>query len=236
MKFKSFLSEARTVAGEAAAKRGLQHVGHGYYADSTGQIVAKSEGGERLVTVSRDEAEQATASTENGAIEQEGNDSVNDLGNIAITFGRFNPPTVGHEKLLSKVAESSKGGDYRIYPSRTVDPKKNPLEPAEKINYLKKMFPDHAEAIQNDPDKGNIFNVLASINEEGYSSITMVVGSDRVAEFNDLLQKYNGQAYNFEELKVVSGGQRDPDAEGVEGMSASKMRAFAAERKPRRFC
>ena len=82
---------------------------------------------------------------------------------------------------------------------------------------------------ENDPDKGNIFNVLSSINEEGYSSVTMVVGSDRVAEFNDLLQKYNGQAYNFEELKVVSGGQRDPDAEGVEGMSASKMRAFAAE-------
>ena len=130
MKFKQFLSEARTVAGEAAAKRGLQHVGHGYYADRTGQIVAKSEGGERLVTVSRDEAEQATASAENGAVEQEGNDSVNDLGNIAITFGRFNPPTVGHEKLLSKVAESSKGGEYRIYPSRTVDAKKNPLEPA----------------------------------------------------------------------------------------------------------
>lgn len=229
MKFKQFLSEARTVAGEAAAKRGLTHVGHGYYADRTGQIVAKSEGGERLVTVSRDEAEQATASAENGAVEQEGNDSVNDLGNIAITFGRFNPPTVGHEKLLSKVAESSQGGEYRIYPSRTVDAKKNPLEPAEKINYLKKMFPDHADAIQNDPDKGNIFNVLSSINEEGYSSVTMVVGSDRVAEFNDLLQKYNGQAYNFEELKVVSGGQRDPDAEGVEGMSASKMRAFAAE-------
>ena len=111
MKFKQFLSEARTVAGEAAAKRGLQHVGHGYYADRTGQIVAKSEGGERLVTVSRDEAEQATASAENGAVEQEGNDSVNDLGNIAITFGRFNPPTVGHEKLLSKVAESSKAGE-----------------------------------------------------------------------------------------------------------------------------
>jgi len=229
MRFASFITEARTVAGEAAAKRGLQHVGHGYYADRTGQIVAKSEGGQRLVAVSPEEAAQAQASAENGAAEDEGNASVEDLGAIAITFGRFNPPTIGHEKLLDTVASMSEGGDYRIYPSRSVDPKKNPLEPKEKISYMKQMYPSHKDNIVNESDKGNIFNVLSAINEEGYSSVTMVVGSDRVAEFSNLLNKYNGTAYNFEELKVESAGERDPDAEGVEGMSASKMRAFAAE-------
>ena len=224
MKFKSFLSEARTVAGEAAAKRGLQHVGHGYYADSTGQIVAKSEGGERLVTVSRDEAEQATASTENGAIEQEGNDSVNDLGNIAITFGRFNPPTVGHEKLLQAAKKASAGGDLKIYPSRTQDNKKNPLDPDMKVSYMRKMFPKYEEQIVNDSEMISIFNVLTTAYEEGYKNVNIIVGADRQAEFENLANKYNKDLYDFKQIRVISAGVRDADAEGVEGMSASKMR------------
>ena len=234
MKFASFISEARTVAGEAAAKRGLTHVGHGYYADRSGTIVAKSEGGQRLVGVSPDEAAQAQANAEDGAAEDEANSTTEDLGTIAITFGRFNPPTIGHEKLLDRVSSVAEG-DYRIYPSRSVDPKKNPLEPKEKIKFMQEMYPAHKDAIVNDAEKGNIFNVLAALNEEGYSSVTMVVGSDRVAEFSNLLNKYNGTAYNFEELKVESAGERDPDAEGVEGMSASKMRAFAAEGNLKEF-
>ena len=215
-------------------KRGLTHVGHGYYADRSGTIVAKSEGGQRLVGVSPDEAAQAQANAEDGAAEDEANSTTEDLGTIAITFGRFNPPTIGHEKLLDRVSSVAEG-DYRIYPSRSVDPKKNPLEPKEKIKFMQEMYPAHKDAIVNDAEKGNIFNVLAALNEEGYSSVTMVVGSDRVAEFSNLLNKYNGTAYNFEELKVESAGERDPDAEGVEGMSASKMRAFAAEGNLKEF-
>jgi len=235
MKFTQFLTEARTVAGETAAKRGLTHVGHGYYADKSGAIVAKSEKGQRLVAVTPDEAAVAQQGAEDGAVEDEGNASVEDLGAIAITFGRFNPPTVGHEKLINAVEQMSSGGTYRIYPSRSVDPKKNPLEPKEKINFMKQMYPSASEAIVNDEAMSNIFNVLSALNEEGYSSVTMVVGSDRVSEFSNLLTKYNGTAYNFEELKVESAGERDPDADGVEGMSASKMRAFAAEGNLKEF-
>lgn len=235
MKFTQFLTEARTVAGETAAKRGLTHVGHGYYADKSGAIVAKSEKGQRLVAVTPEEAAVAQQGAEDGAAEDEGNASVQDLGSIAITFGRFNPPTIGHEKLISAVEQAGAGGAYRIYPSRSVDPKKNPLEPKEKINFMKQMYPTASEAIVNDEGMSNIFNVLSALNEEGYSSVTMVVGSDRVSEFSNLLTKYNGTAYNFEELKVESAGERDPDADGVEGMSASKMRAFAAEGNLKEF-
>lgn len=235
MKFTHFLAEARTVAGETASKRGLVHVGHGYYADKSGQIVAKSEQGQRLVAVTPDEASAAQQGAETGATEDDANSSVEDLGAIAITFGRFNPPTVGHEKLIKAVESVGSGGAYRIYPSRSVDPKKNPLEPSEKINFMKQMYPSASEAIVNDESMSNIFNVLSALNEEGYSSVTMVVGSDRVSEFSNLLTKYNGTAYNFEELKVESAGERDPDADGVEGMSASKMRAFAAEGNLKEF-
>lgn len=229
MKLSQFLKEARTVAGEAAAKRGLSHAGHGYYADRQGNIVAKSEGGERLVAVSKKEADQATQGANQGAEEDayKQENGGEGLGTIALTFGRFNPPTIGHEKLLDAVA--SEGADaYRIYPSRTVDPKKNPLEPESKIQYMQQMFKEHSDAIVNDGDMSNIFNVLSTLNQEGYSGVTMVVGSDRVSEFKGLLEKYNGVAYDFEELAVVSAGERDPDSDGVEGMSASKMRAFAA--------
>ncbi|MBU38014.1 MAG: hypothetical protein CMA59_00665 [Euryarchaeota archaeon] len=229
MKFTNFISEARTAAGETAAKRGLQHVGHGYYADRSGTIVAKSEGGQRLVPVDPQEAEVVQQDAATGFEEDEANGSVEDKGEVAMTFGRFNPPTIGHQKVFDKVASESTG-EYRIYPSRKVDPKQNPLQPVEKINFMKKMFPNHAEAIQNDDKMGNIFDVLNALNEEGYSSIKMIVGDDRVSEFSSLLEKYNGVAYNFEEgLEVKSAGARDPDAEGAEGMSASKMRAFAAE-------
>lgn len=230
MKLSQFLSEARTVAGEAASKRGLTHAGHGYYADRQGNIVAKSVGGERLVAVDKSEAQQAQQGAEQGSAEDahKEENGGEGLGHIALTFGRFNPPTIGHEKLLDTVA--AEGADnYRIYPSRTVDRKSNPLEPESKIQFMQSMFSEHSEAIVNDADMSNIFNVLTTLNQEGYSGVTMVVGSDRVSEFKGLLEKYNGVAYDFEELEVVSGGERDPDAEGVEGMSASKMRAFAAE-------
>ena len=227
MKFSQFLTEARTVAGDAAAKRGLQHVGHGYYADRSGQIVAKSEKGQRLVAVDRAEAQAAQAGAEQGAAEDEHLTNGEGLGTIAVTFGRFNPPTIGHEKLLDAVAKEGVD-NYRIYPSRTVDPKKNPLEPELKVQFMNEMYPSHSEAIVNDSGMSNIFNVMVALQDEGYTGVTLVVGSDRVSEFKSLLEKYNGQAYEFEELNVVSAGERDPDAEGVEGMSASKMRAFAA--------
>jgi hypothetical protein len=93
-----------------------------------------------------------------------------------------------------------------------------------KISFMKKMFPDFKEIIINDDNMRSIFDVLINANEEGYSSVNIVVGSDRQAEFENLAQKYNGDLYNFDLIRVVSAGVRDADADGVEGMSASKMR------------
>ena len=150
---------------------------------------------------------------------------------VVITFGRFNPPTTGHEKLLksaSAEADRSKS-DFRVYPSRSVDSKKNPLQPGTKIEYMQKMFPDYADNIKDDANARTIFDVLVACQNIGYKAVTIVVGQDRLSEFQSLAQKYNGDLYEFEEIKVISAGTRDADAEGLEGMAASKMRAAAAE-------
>jgi phosphopantetheine adenylyltransferase len=155
-------------------------------------------------------------------------------GHVTFTFGRFNPPTVGHEKLIEKVHSISKGS-YRIYASQSHDAKKNPLDYNTKIKFMRKMFPRHARNIINDVKIKTAFDALDSLYAQGYRQVTFVVGSDRVEEFNKTLNKYNGEKratgfYNFEGgVQVVSAGERDPDAEDVSGMSASKMRAAAGD-------
>ena len=120
-------------------------------------------------------------------------------------------------KAADKVAM---GGPLKIYPSRTQDSKKNPLDPDMKISFMKKLFPDFEENIINDGEMKSIFNVLIAADEEGYKNVNIVVGADRQAEFENLATKYNGELYNFDDIRVVSAGIRDADAEGVEGMSA----------------
>ena len=147
---------------------------------------------------------------------------------IAFTFGRFNPPTIGHEKLINAVKAAA--GKYRIYVSKTHDIKKNPLDYNTKMQYLNAMFP--AANISNDKMK-TILEIVVSLYDEGWENITLVVGDDRIADFDKMLNTYNGVEgkahgyYNFNSINVVSAGQRDPDAEGAEGMSASKMRSAA---------
>ena len=143
---------------------------------------------------------------------------------VTVAFGRFNPPTIGHEKLMKAADKVAMGGPLKIYPSRTQDSKKNPLDPDMKISFMKKLFPDYEENIINDGEMKSIFNVLIAADEEGYDNVNIVVGADRQAEFENLATKYNGELYNFKDIRVVSAGIRDADAEGVEGMSASKMR------------
>jgi hypothetical protein len=152
-----------------------------------------------------------------------------DKGTLTIAFGRFNPPTTGHEKLLDTVANIADKGEYRIYPSRSNDPKKNPLDPDTKISMMRRMYPKHGERIVNDEGSKTIFDVLKKAHEDGYSGVNIVVGSDRQAEFQKLATKYNGDLYDFKNLNIVSAGERDPDAEDVTGMSASKLRKAAAE-------
>ena len=152
-----------------------------------------------------------------------------DLGPLTVTFGRFNPPTIGHKKLLDAAKKAAGKGSLKVYPSRTQDKKKNPFDADEKVDMMKQMFPDHSESIVNDPNARTIFDVLKPAHQDGYSSVKIVVGGDRVKEFGKLSGDYNGQLYDFSGMETVSAGERDPDAEGVEGMSASKMREAAAE-------
>ena len=156
-------------------------------------------------------------------------------GQIVFAFGRFNPPTTGHEKLISKVAQVAGSSPYRIYPSFSQNPKKDPLPHALKVAYMRKMFPKHSRNIVADKDAKTAINVAVKLYDEGFRDLVMVAGSDRIREFSSLLKTYNGVEgkrhgfYKFDNINVVSAGERDPDAEGVEGMSASKMRAAAVD-------
>ena len=247
--FFNFLSEARkTRASEKAKRLGLTSDGKGNWVDRGGNIKARTQGGELVFVdsrqVARDErdaeekevrkdteerASQADSAqpTEGEKEEEEGGEGKSGK-TITLVFGRFNPPTVGHKKLLD-AAKSISDGDMKIYPSRSYDPKKNPLDPNQKVAIMKKMFPDHTDNIVNDEGVRSIFDALKLANEEGYSNVKIVVGSDRVAEFDSLAQKYNGELYEFEDIETISAGERDSEGEGVEGMSASKMRKAASE-------
>ena len=227
-KFNAFLIEAqRSFAAKAAEKLNLKHVGYGKYADPSGNVTHMSKDG-KLVKITK---QDLARTQQNGGEETEGGEGQVDQGAISITFGRFNPPTIGHEKLLKKVAQQAKssGGTYRIYPSRTEDPKKNPLDTGTKVRFMRQAYPDHANSIIDNEEMRTIFDVLSGLDADGYSSVNIVVGGDRVSEFNSLATKYNGDLYTFDDIKVVSAGDRDPDGEGVEGMSASKMRKAAME-------
>jgi len=242
-----FLSEA-SAASMQAKKLNLKSDGHGGWLDTRGKFVATTEDGKlKFVDKKKPKGQdeptgkpRAAAQPEpekdpkKGAPQATGKEapkgsegdqtSSAPAETITVAFGRFNPPTVGHGKLLSAAKKASAGGDLKIYPSRTQDPKKNPLDPDMKISYMKKMFPDYKENIVNDDEMKSIFNVLTTAGEQGYKNVNIIVGSDRQSEFDNLAQKYNGDLYDFEQINVISAGVRDADAEGVEGMSASKMR------------
>ena len=253
--FFRFITEARsTPVSEKTKKLGLVSDGSGGWKDRAGKTVARtvggelkfvdrgtssvqSDGGQQPIAQQRQEVpQQKRASTEEpterrsgGGEEEEGRNSEKSGESITLVFGRFNPPTVGHKKLLDAALQISADGDLRIYPSRSVDPKKNPLETDQKTELMKKMFPDHSDNIINDDSIRTIFDALKLASNDGYSDVKIVVGSDRVAEFDNLAQKYNGDLYDFEEIETISAGERDEDAEGVSGMSASKMRKAATE-------
>ena len=149
------------------------------------------------------------------------------------TFGRFNPPTIGHEKLLRTVEKEAGSDDYLIYPSQSLDKKDNPLPYAYKVEILQKMFP--WANIETAACCNTIMKVAQDMMMKDYSDIVMVVGSDRVGQFDKLLNKQNTIDYTFNSIKIVSAGERDPDAEGASGMSASKMREAVKNGKTKNF-
>jgi hypothetical protein len=256
--FRQFIIEARTPAGKEAEKQGLVHMGKGYYSNDKGQIVAKSEmGGQKLVPISKDEkkklktgqplmgpssmadAEKLPQQPKQQANQQLPADaeSPEELQHgegpaVVITFGRFNPPSLGHENLINAVQEQAEEleAEYRIYPSRTSDKKQNPLEFKTKYNILQHVFPDHAENIINDPENGdNMYDILTSLHDEGYHHVIIVCGEENVKKYEKIAQKYNGSVYDFYGVEVVSANMQDPDTDKSEGITSAMMRKAALE-------
>ena len=220
---------------------GLQSGGHGDWYDRQGKLVAKTEKGtlkffdrkkksadqEEPQQKSKKPVEQEKPQQKSQKVEQE--PETQESETLTVGFGRFNPPTIGHEKLLNHIKKVADKGEYRIYPSHSQDAKKNPLDSETKVGYMRKMYPDHSSSIVHDTGMKTIFDVLKGAHQQGYKNVNIVVGADRLQEFEKLANKYNGNLYSFETINVVSAGERDPDAEGVEGMSASKLRKHAKD-------
>ena len=255
--FLNFFTEARTSAiSDQAARKGLTGDGHGNWFDKDGKMVAKTEKG-RLVMVGRKVAAQQAEPAQNPknpAAEEEklrkddqlfgspnqqqsavpratraDGSPKEDRGPLTVAFRRFNPPHMGHEKLIKTAKTAAGKGALRIYPSRSQDAKKNPLDADNKAELMKQMFPDHAGSIVNDPNARTIFDVLKQAHNDGYSSVKIVAGGKRVQEFDKLAKDYNGKLYDFSNIETVSAGERDEKKGGVEALSASKQRKAAAE-------
>ena len=246
--FFQFLKESTAV--QQATRMGLQGDGHGGWYDKKGEFVAKTEKGQLKFFNKRqrvgkqdppqsDKEKNLSQPSNAPAPEQEpAADKPVEMvppevektkGTLTVAFGRFNPPTTGHEKLLDTVASSSDDGDYIIVPSRTQDKKKNPLDADTKVSIMRQMFPGHSERIVNDPANRTIFDVLKKAHMDGYAGVRIIGGGDRVKEFEKLSGDYNGKLYAFDNVEVRSAGDRDPDGDDVSGMSASKQRKAAAE-------
>ena len=226
--FLQFLSEAETQASSQAKNMGLMGDGHGDWYDKKGKLVAKTVSGRLQYFGDRNAGKKVEPADLRP--EKKKPENKKDGGSLTFGFGRFNPPTTGHEKLLDTISKTAgEGGQYRVYPSRSQDAKKNPLDPKDKINYMRQMFPKHANAIVDDENTRSIFDVLKGAHAKGYKTVNVVVGSDRVKEFENLANKYNGQLYDFDKINIVSAGERDASAKGVEGMSASKLRKAAMD-------
>ena len=241
--FLQFISESKAV--QQATRMGLTGDGHGGWYDKKGEFVAKTDKGQLKFYNKRQRVgkqdppqtdkekniSQQTSSQPQAEkpIEMKPPEVEKTKGTLTVAFGRFNPPTTGHEKLLNTVASSSDDGDYVIIPSRSQDKKKNPLDPDMKVSVMKQMFPQHSEKIINDPGNKTIFDILKRAHNDGYTGVRIVGGADRQKEFDKLVNNYNGKMYQFDNIEVRSAGDRDPDSDSVEGMSASKQRKAAAE-------
>jgi hypothetical protein len=150
---------------------------------------------------------------------------------VAFCFGRMNPPTIGHARLLNTTARASAGGDYYIFLSHTQDSKKNPLDYNTKIDFVKSMYPQHADHVSYGSLR-TIMDIMEFLYHNNYTDVTYVCGNDRLPAFKELLNKYNGVEggktyYKFNSIDIVSSGPRDPDDDGVAGASASAARAAA---------
>ena len=155
---------------------------------------------------------------------------------IVFSFGRMNPPTAGHSKVIDKVHSHAKeiGANHAVVVSHSQNKKKDPLHHNHKKEYLQHVHPE-VNFTHSTKEHPHFLAQLKKFNQEGHTHATMVVGSDRVKQFQQLSAKYNGKEYNYKKIRVISAGHRDPDAEGVAGISGTKMRAHATNNDYKSF-
>jgi hypothetical protein len=158
---------------------------------------------------------------------------------VAFCYGRVNPPTIGHARLFNTTARASIGNDYYIFLSHTQDSKKNPLDYNTKVDFVKAMFPQHADHVSYGSLR-TIMEIMEFLYHNNYTDVTYVCGNDRLPAFKELLNKYNGVEggktyYKFDTINVVSSGSRDPDDDGIAGVSASAARLAAKEEDFEKF-
>lgn len=158
---------------------------------------------------------------------------------VAFCYGRVNPPTIGHARLFNTLARASMGGDYYIFLTHTQDPEKNPLDYNTKVDFVKAMFPQHADHVSTGGLR-TIMQVLEFLYHNNYTDVTYVCGNDRLPTFTKLLNDYNGLEgkptyFKFNSINVVSSGPRDPDDDGIAGASASAARKSVKEKDFEKF-
>jgi len=232
-KFSQFISEAKsTLTSQRASKMGLQGDGHGGWYNASGEFVAKTVGGDlkfynkgqkpgRDVPQKPQPKVQVSANPKASELSRNAKDKT--TAELTVVFGKFNPPTKWHDQLLRNIKSIAKGSDLKIYPSRSKDKDKNPIPPDTKVEIMKVIFPEFEDNIINDHKMASIVDVLQGAQTDGYKKVTIAVDSNRLAEFRSIAVKYNGQLYNFDEIDVVSGGERRSELD-----SSEKMRTFAA--------
>jgi len=240
--FAQFIKEAiQTLASTEAKNKGLVGDGHGDYYDKQGKLVAKTVNGKlKYFGQGGADTQQTTASQQSLASQQQTSpqqqtqvaqdqQQEQQPNGVVILLGRFNPPSKNHEALLRAGYSQAtrRGYEYRIYPSRIQDGSSDPLNPQLKIFYMKSMFSKYADYIVDSDEIRTIFDVLGSVYNDGYTDVVIVVGQDRLGEFQSLAHKGEGQDYQFNSIEVVSSGIKDPDSD-IEGAGSSAMMRTAA--------
>lgn len=239
--FIKFFTEAvETLASTEAKNRGLIGDGHGDWYDRQGNLVAKTVGGKLKYfgqgQSQSDSGQNAGASSSSGATagaaanQNPDQEQSQEAKGAVVVVGRFNPPSKNHQQLLKAGFSQAKrrGFEYRIYPSRIHDSTSNPLNPTLKISYMKSMFPEYGDYIVDSEDAKTIFDILQSLYSDGYSDVTLVVGQERLGEFQSLVHKAEGQGYEFSNLEVITAGVKDPDSEVESPGSSALMKAAVA--------
>lgn len=240
--FVQFIKEAtETLASTEAKNRGLVGDGHGDWYDKQGKLIAKTIGG-KLKYFGQGEKKQKSEVSAKQKIETQQTTPIvskkvakdeeqkqEQVKGVVILLGRFNPPSKNHEALLRAGYSQStrRGFEYRIYPSRIQDESLNPLDAKLKISYMKSMFSKYQDYIIDSDNIKTIFDALGSVYSDGFTDVVLVVGQDRLGEFQSLAHKGEGQNYQFNNIEVVSSGVKDPDGD-VESVGSSAMMRTAA--------